>query len=428
MLAFFRLSNFAFVPGNFPMVPGAIVNVINNQPKKRMIKNFQGRAMSASEIIVTRSLQTGTLATLLALACQSAIARDDRDGREFVYEQTNLVSDVSGTAQLTDPDMTNAWGVSFSATSPFWISDNGSGKSTLYTVTNDSSGAPHVTKAGLVVTIPGDGTPTGQVFDAGGSFNGDIFLFVSEDGTISGWRGALGTTAEILAAPTNAVYKGAELATNSNGTVLLAANFRQGTIDEYGTNSTTNFALLAQFKDPHAPAGFAPFNIRNIEGFYFVTYAKQDAAKHDDVAGPGNGLIDVLNPANGRFFRFATGSGAGGRLAAINSPWGLALAPRSFGRHADQLLVGNFGDGTIMTFDAFGLFLGLLESTDDKPVVIDGLWELTFGNGGSAGVPETLYFTAGPDSESHGLFGSLTPVREKGDDGGFGGIFGGGRW
>ncbi len=362
------------------------------------------------------SLHTAALAALLAVTCMPAFARDDRrddrEGRELVYEQSNLVSDVAGTAQITDPDMTNAWGVSFSATSPFWVSDNNSGKSTLYTVTNDSSGAVHVSKASLVVTIPGAGTPTGQVFDGNGSFNGDIFLFVSEDGTISGWRPALGTAAETLVLRTNAVYKGMSLATTTNGPLLLAANFAEATIDEYDTNLN----LVAQVADKHAPAGYAPFNIQAVDRFFFVTFAKQDAAKHDDVKGAGNGLVDLFRPESGRFFRFVTGKDAGGRLDAINSPWGVALAPRSFGLHQDELLVGNFGSGTIMAFDGFGEFRGLLEGTHEKPVVIDGLWALTFGNGGSAGVTNTLYFTAGPDDESHGLFGSLTPVREKDDD------------
>jgi len=386
-----------------------------------MKANIHGKTMSTTETPLIRRMRKGALAALLALACLPSFARDNREGRELVYEQSNLVSDVAGTAQFTDPDMTNAWGVSFSATSPFWVSDNGTGKATLYTVTNDSSGVVHVNKAGLVVTIPGAGNPTGQVFDGTGSFHGDIFLFVSEDGTISGWHGALGTAAETLATRTNAVYKGMSLAMTTNGPLLLAANFAEGTIDEYDTNLN----LVAQFSDTHAPAGYAPFNIQAIDGFFFVTFAKQDAAKHDDVKGPGNGLIDLFRPQSGRFFRFATGRDAGGRLDAINSPWGVTLAPNSFGLHQEELLVGNFGSGTIMAFDGFGEFRGLLEGTDQKPVVIDGLWALTFGNGGSAGVTNTLYFTAGPDGESHGLFGSLTPVREQDDDDHHHGLFGG---
>src|SRR5882757_1071487 len=213
-----------------------------------MKANIHGKTMSTTETPLIRRMRKGALAALLALACLPSFARDNREGRELVYEQSNLVSDVAGTAQFTDPDMTNAWGVSFSATSPFWVSDNGTGKATLYTVTNDSSGVVHVNKAGLVVTIPGAGNPTGQVFDGTGSFHGDIFLFVSEDGTISGWHGALGTAAETLATRTNAVYKGMSLAMTTNGPLLLAANFAEGTIDEYDTNLN----LVAQFSDTHA--------------------------------------------------------------------------------------------------------------------------------------------------------------------------------
>jgi len=320
------------------------------------------------------------------------------------YEQVNLVSDRPGVALLQDTNLVNAWGVSFSSASPFWISDNGTGKSTLYSVTNDSLGAPHISKLGLVVTIPGEGNPTGQVFNNVGGFNGDVFLFVSEDGTISGWRNALGTTAEVLTVRTGAVYKGVALANSSNGPLLLAANFSEGTLDAYSTNST----LVRQFSDPLTPTGYAPFNVQSVGGMIFVTFAKQDADKEDDVQGRGHGFIDSFDPKTGTFHRFATGSDAGGKLKDINSPWGVALAPSTFGKHPNQLLVGNFGSGTIMTFDPDGKFRGLLQDKEGEPIVIEGLWALKFGNGGQAGVPDTLYFTAGPDDESHGLFGGLS--------------------
>jgi len=344
-------------------------------------------------------------AALLTLIVVTARANDDQG--ETFYHQVNLVSDQPGVALLQDTNLVNAWGISFSPTSPFWVSDNGTGKATLYAVTNDSSGLPHVAKVGLEVTIPGEGNPTGQVFNNTTNFHGDAFLFVSEDGTISGWRGALGTTAEVLNARSTAVYKGATLAATPDGLVLLAANFSEATVDAYGGNAS----LIGQLADPHAPAGYAPFNVQSVGGMIFVTFAKQDPEKKDDVPGPGHGLIDVLDLQTRTFHRFVTGSDAGGRLRAINSPWGVALAPRTFGEHADQLLVGNFGSGTIMTFDADGHFEGFLQRRSGNPVVIDGLWALTFGNGGRAGVPGTLYFTSGPDGESHGLFGSLEPKR-----------------
>jgi uncharacterized protein (TIGR03118 family) len=268
---------------------------------------------------------------------------------------------------------------------------------------------PIVTRLGLVVNIPGEGTPTGQLFNGTGGFHGDLFIFVSEDGTVSGWRGALGTNAEVLTTVSNAVYKGVTLGNTSNGPVLLAANFAAGTVDVFDTNAT----MIAQYSDVNAPSGYAPFNVQNIHGFIFVTFAKQNPATGDDVAGRGHGLIDVLNPETGQFHRFATGSDAGGRLKEINSPWGVALAPDSFGKHGGDLLVGNFGSGTIMTFNAEGEFQGLLRAPHGGPVVIDGLWALTFGNGTIAGSPDTLFFSAGPDEESHGLFGALLPISHR---------------
>jgi uncharacterized protein (TIGR03118 family) len=353
-----------------------------------------------------RRLSLFVLAACLALIAIRATAKDHKKFGGYV--QTNLVSDLAGIAQLQDTNLVNPWGVSFSATSPFWISDNGSLRATLYAVTNDPGGFPHVAKQGLEVRTPG-GSPTGQLFNTTTNFHGDLFIFAGEDGTVSGWRSALGTTAEVLTSRSNAVYKGITLVTNTGSPLLLLANFREATVDVYDTNLT-----LTQFSDPKAPAGYAPFNVQIIDGFVFVTFAKQDDLKHDDAPGEGHGLIDVLDVKTGRFHRFATGSDAGGHLRAINSPWGVALAHGSFGEHADQLLIGNFGSGTIMAFEADGDFRGLLEDANDQPIFIDGLWALTFGNGGKAGVSDALYFTAGLNGEADGLFGSLVPaVQEK---------------
>jgi uncharacterized protein (TIGR03118 family) len=366
--------------------------------------------------ISRRKLAAGCIGLSVAAAISLLAAAAQAD--EVKYRQVNLVSDLPGVAILQDTNLVNAWGISFGPKTPFWVSDNGTGLATLYAVTNDSSGTTHVDKQALQVTIPGNGTPTGQAFNTIGGFHGDLFLFVSEDGTISGWRGALGTTAEVLVpANTANIYKGMTLATTSNGPVLLAANFRNGTVDVYGTNA----ALLGQFMDSKAPAGYAPFGIQAISNLVFVTFAKQDADKHDDVAGRGNGLIDVFDPNTGKFHRFATGSAAGGKVKEMNSPWGIALAPDSFiGKHGAKLLVGNFGSGTIMEFEADGDFEGLLQAEHGPALMIDGLWALTFGNGTRAGDPAKLYFSAGPNGENHGLFGSLEPVKHghdgQGDD------------
>ena len=358
-------------------------------------------------LMKTTGLEKTVRFGLLAAAALSILGLSAQ-ADEIKYREVNLVSDQAGVAVLQDTNLVNAWGISFGPGTPFWVSDNGTGLSTLYAVTNDASGTTHVDKQSLVVTIPGNGTPTGQVFNNLGGFHGDLFLFVSEDGTISGFRPPLGTAAETLVpGNTNNVYKGVTLATTSNGPVLLAANFRNGTVDVYDTNST----LIGQFMDSNAPAGFAPFGIQAISNLVFVTFAKQDADKHDDVPGRGNGLIDVFDPDTGIFHRFATGSSAGGKVKEMNSPWGIALAPKSFVKHNAQLLVGNFGSGTIMTFDSGGRFQGTLQAEHGPGIVIDGLWALTFGNGTKGGDPAKLYFSAGPNEESHGLFGSLEVAR-----------------
>ena len=320
-------------------------------------------------------------------------------------QQANLVSDLPGMAQLQDTNLLNAWGVTFSGTGPFWVSDNAAGKATLYAVTNVPNGVDTVSKQTLEVTIPG-GAPTGVVGNNKGGFNGDVFLFASLSGMISGWRGALGTTAETLAARPGAVYTGLTIATNSNGPLLLAANFAEGTLDAYGTNAS----LVAQFADTNTPAGYAPFNVQSVNGIVFVMFAKRDEGDNEENPGRGRGLIDVFDPQTGAFHRFATGTDAGGRLTQINAPWGVALAPLTFGQHAGDLLVGNFGDGIIMTFGLDGKFHGLLKGLHERPIQIDGLWGLSFGNDGRAGSGDTLFFASGPLEESHGLFGSLKPA------------------
>lgn len=327
---------------------------------------------------------------------------------EPLFNQINLVTNdqTANPAQITDPNLVNAWGISFSPTSPFWVSDNGTGLVTLYRVdptTNATTIVP------LAVTIPGAGTPTGQVFNGSGTgFNGDLFLFVSEDGTISGWRGALGTAAEVIVpASTANVYKGTALATVNGNTYLYAANFRNGTIDVVkGTAAAPN--LTGSFIDPNLPAGYAPFDIRLLDGKLYLTYALQDANKHDDVAGPGHGFVNVFD-TNGNFL---------GRVATqgtLNSPWGLAIAPASFGQFAGDLLVGNFGDGRINAFDlSSDAFIGQLLGLNGSELTIDGLWGLTVGNDGNAGSSNKLYFSAGPDGEVNGLFGVIqfAPVPE----------------
>lgn len=327
------------------------------------------------------------------------------------FQQKNLVTDDQSVnkASITDPNLKNAWGMSFSATSPFWVSDNGTGVSTLYRV-NPTTDATSIIP--LVVSIPGDGSVTGQVFNTGaggGAFNKDAFLFVSEDGTISGWRGALGTTAETFQSGSSAnVYKGSALASTGGHTYLYAANFRAGTVDVTKGDGGAP-TLSGSFTDPTIPSGYAPFNIQNLGGKLYVTYAQQDGKKHDEVDGAGKGFVDVYDLQGNLLGRV----GSGGTLDA---PWGLAIAPSSFGKFAGDLLVGNFGDGTINAFNlGTDSFVGQLDDPSNNPLAIDGLWGLAVGNGGGAGSASELYFTAGPNGEADGLFGSLRAVPEPGN-------------
>jgi uncharacterized protein (TIGR03118 family) len=360
-----------------------------------------------------RSIRTAAIAAIvLSLSGTAATV----EGASVSVIQTNLVTDnpAVNPAQITDAHLVNPWGVSFAPGGPFWVSDNQTGLSTLYSV--DAAGA--VTKVNLEVTIPGapgggSGTPTGEVFNAGngaGAFNRNLFLFVNEDGTVSGWRGALGTTAEILATGMTAnVYKGATEETVAGHTYLLAANFRAGTIDVFkGDTGAPN--LTGNFLEPSLPAGYAPFNIQLLGGKLYVTYALQDSMKHDDAPGAGNGFVAAFD-ANGNFLgRVASG---GNPSSPLNSPWGLAIAPSSFGSLAGDLLVGNFGDGKINAYNlATNSFDGQLTRPNGQPLVIDGLWALTVGGSGSDGNPQTVYFTAGPNDEMDGLFGALTAVPE----------------
>jgi uncharacterized protein (TIGR03118 family) len=320
------------------------------------------------------------------------------------FDQINLVTDdpTINSALLTDLNLKNPWGISFSPTSPFWISDNGTGVISLYNVdpTTDAT-----TINALVVSIPGAGTVTGQVFNSTNDFNGDRYLFVSEDGTVSGWRGALGTSAEtIVSGSTTNVYKGAALATIGLNTYLYAANFRSGTIDVIKGNSGGP-DLLGSFTDPNMPSGYAPFNIQLLNSKLYVTYAQQAANMQDDVPGPGNGFVNVFD-TNGNFLARV------GSQGPLNSPWGLAIAPVSFGPFAGDLLVGNFGDGKINAFDlSNNIFVGQLLGHNGDPLVINGLWGLTTGNGGNAGSSDRLYFTAGPNGKVHGLFGVIQSMQ-----------------
>jgi uncharacterized protein (TIGR03118 family) len=316
------------------------------------------------------------------------------------YIQTNLVSDLPGFALNQDTNLVNPWGIVQGPT-PFWISDNHAGVATIY----DGTGKA----LSLVVTIPpaagssGPGAPTGVVFNLTASFGGAKFIFAGEDGSISAWKSGTAAVLEATSPAAGSVYKG--LALGSNG-LLYATNFGVGRVDVYDGNFKPT-TVSGGFTDPNLPAGYAPFDIKEINGKLYVTYALQNADKMDDVAGAGHGFIDVFD-LNGNMMQRLISKGA------LNSPWGLAVAPSGFGALGGDLLVGNFGDGKINAYYAStGSLLATLHDTNGKPVSIDGLWGLDFGNGSANTNVDTLYFTAGIAGpgmkEDHGLYGSLIP-------------------
>ncbi len=326
------------------------------------------------------------------------------------YRQLNLVSDIPGVARVTDPNLVNPWGMSEPPGGPLWVSDNGANVSTLYT--GDQGGSP-LAPVGLVVKVPG-GAPTGQVFNsasssfvlhAGGVSAPAFFLFASENGSITGWAptvppsSGVSTRAVTAVRTPGAVYKGLAIETTQLVPLLYAANFATGAIDVFDSHFRP-VPHSGRFVDPSLPRGYAPFNIANLNGKLYVTYAKQDAAKHDDVAGPGHGFVDVYT-LNGVLIHRLISRGD------LNSPWGLVLATRHFGQFSNDLLVGNFGDGRIHAYDpTTGTELGTLMNADGNPIAIDGLWGLIFGDKAVAN-SNTLVFSAGIAAESHGLLGTL---------------------
>ena len=345
-------------------------------------------------------LTAGSMAMAASpFAAAAATTSSDKDESRFV--QTNLVSDVPGWAPIVDASLVNAWGMSAGPATPVWVSNNGTDSATLYR--GRTMGVPF-SKVPLTVAIP-DGAPTGQVFNGGPDFMvGGAparFIFASEHGFIDAWQGGLSpiTMAKTVAMVPGAKYKGLAISTGTGGSWLYAANFMAGRIDVFnGMFALQNWT--GAFTDPHLPVGYAPFNIQNLGGRLYVTYAKQGPTG-DDVKGAGHGFVDVYDTTGHFLMRLVSH----GRL---NSPWGLQIAPAGFGAFAGDLLVGNFGDGRINAYNPWnGAPEGTLRGTNGRPIWIDGLWGLRFGNG-VAGTPMTLFFTAGPAGEAHGLLGSLT--------------------
>jgi uncharacterized protein (TIGR03118 family) len=391
------------------------------------------------KVMIRSVVPFATLLLSIALASTTTRAQN--------YQQTNLVADQASTATAAhyDPNLKNPWGLTRSPSSPWWVADNNAGRSTLYDGAGDINS--------LVVQIPGPAgspanftsAPTGVVFNGTTSFGGAHFIFATEDGTISAWTGGASATLEVdnsikPNAANGAVYKGATIAEHNGNLYLYVTNFRSGRVEVYDTNfhpvtftkqdndyGESQFGgfldndFSEPFEDFQIPRGFAPFNIQNIGGSLFVTYAKQDKPKHDDVAGDGLGFVDIYTPGGRLEMRLQHGEW-------FNAPWGAVWAPRDFGTFSNRVLIGNFGSGKIAAFDGFdGHFIGLVEDANNNVISIGGLWSLTFGNSaigcpatppagsglpkcGQAGPYNSLFFSAGPNSEANGLFGTLTPV------------------
>jgi uncharacterized protein (TIGR03118 family) len=338
------------------------------------------------------------------------------------FLQVNLASDVPGLARVTDANLVNPWGISYSPTGPFWFADAGAGVSDV--LDGDAGVIP------LIAAIPaahsgGVGSPTGTVFNGTSGFlisaNGNtmpgIFLFATADGTISGWNGFVDPTHAIVAidnSATGACYTGLAIANASGQTFLYAADFSHGNIDVFDSN----FELVSQpgaFQDPNLPAGYAPFNVQSVGNTLVVAYAKRDASGNDTY-GAGLGVVDIYTTSGALVNRLAAGG-------ALNAPWGVALAPSNFGPFGGDLLVGNRGDGRISAFDPVtDRFVGQLANDSGTPLTIPGLWAITFGNDHLGGAANTLYFAAGSDNETHGLFGAIQSPQEHGED--TGGRFG----
>jgi uncharacterized protein (TIGR03118 family) len=325
--------------------------------------------------------------------------------------QTNLDADEDNAPATVDPDLVNAWGLAFSGNGIAWISSNALGLADLF----NSAGVPQA----LEVTIPTPknmtppANPTGVVFNPGGvGFRGDVFIFATENGTICGWQPGDGNTAIQQADSTKkgAVYKGLALATDHGVTRLYATDFHNARVDVFDDNYHPIHLSEELFDDDALPPMFAPFNIISHNGLLFVTYAKQKPDRHDDDAAPGRGFVDVYTPGGIFVSRFAS-------RGTMNSPWGMAFMPASnFPDNEERMLVGNFGDGFINVFEVelakhiipFGQFEGLVGDKPHHPLVIDGLWALVFGPNAGGFSSSDLFFTAGPEDESHGLFGKLT--------------------
>ncbi|HEY4322595.1 MAG TPA: TIGR03118 family protein [Mucilaginibacter sp.] len=341
-----------------------------------------------------RSLLTGFIIITLFWACK----KDHTPPKLFNISQTNLVADTVGFgAAKIDPNLANAWGIAAAPSGPIWISANHTGLSPIYDTTGKTLRAPIIVPS----ATPGEGgAPTGQIFNSTTDFNGAKFIFAGEDGTISSWAGGNAATIVADKSQTRAIYKGLTMASDNGSNFLYVANFKGRKIDVFDKNF--NYVTDKPFADALIPSDFGPFNIQNINGELYVTYAKLKAPDNeDDDSGLGHGFVDIYSTNGTMLKRFAS-------LGSLNSPWGVALAPAGFCNDKQTILIGNFGDGRINIFDMQGNYKGQLQN-NGHVISIDGLWAIDFlKNNKPGGNPNgPLYFTAGPADESHGLFGAL---------------------
>ena len=330
------------------------------------------------------------------------------------YTRTDLTTNsanVSATAANIDTNLVNAWGLSRSSGSPWWVSDNGTGLSTLY----DGAGSTQ----SLVVTIPppagsnDPAAPSGTVFNYTSSFKvkgqPSVFIFVTEDGTISGWNPTVNLTQAIVAVnrSQHAIYKGCAIAQTAFGPFLYATNFQTGSVEVFDGAFHRLDLHHGAFVDSKLPANFVPFNIQNVGGNLVVTFAHRERGSKDEDHGAGLGYVDVFDATGRLLLRLAHGK-------FLNAPWGIAEAPGDFGALSHRLLIGNFGDGSINAFDPMtGRFEGKLLDPSGAALRIPGLWALSFGNGGKAGNVNDLYFSAGPNDENDGLLGKISAVESE---------------
>jgi len=374
------------------------------------------------------SAQLGIVCALTVVACGGGgSASPGVPPAAMGFTETALVSNnnaILAAAQTIDANLKNPWGIAVAPGAPFWIADNNSNLSTLYSgiganETQAITGSPNV---GIAIPASAAGVPanpTGQVYNGAGGFliptskgqESSMFIFDGEGGTIAAWATDSGATAVtayddgVANAVDHAVYKGLAIGTVGGATYLYATDLHNNKVDVFDTNFSKPAAMQGKFVDPNIPAGFVPFGIQALNGNLYVTFAKQDSAKHDETTGAGLGYVDVFDFSGNLVSQFAS-------AGALNAPWGIAIAPAGFASLQGDVLIGNFGDGTISIFSPNGTalanFEGPLMSTAGQPITLPGLWSLAFGNGDADKPVTTLFYTAGFADQTDGVFGGIT--------------------